>query len=297
MNSKIVSVSALLFFFSLACGTSVRSTKIAENESIIEYSTATSVPVTLPDTPTPQPTTPPPTPSPLPADTLEAEQVNPIEETKAIITAGDNDVNLRSGPSLEFPVVGALPAGQSLDIIGRNDDSSWWQVSTPDGDAWIAARVVTASNVDENIPVVEIPPAPVVSFTATPENNGQEQGNQPVPTPTEEMSPVSSGSIIITVVNKDEEYIDIKNISGGAIDLSGWRLLSEKGNQNCNLDGVIQPNDTLRIWAPADKADQGGFNCGFDGNIWNNSKTDPAVIYDPNGVEIFRVNCKQKVCQ
>lgn len=86
-------------------------------------------------------------------------------------------------------------------------------------------------------------------------------------------------------------------MSNGSIDLSGWRLLSEKGDQNCDLGGIIQPNETLRIWALSKNVDQDGFNCGFDGNIWNNSKTDPAVLYDPSGAEVFRTDCKQKVCR
>lgn len=81
------------------------------------------------------------------------------EIPKPLVTAGDTNVNIRRGPSTDYEVVGSLPAGESLEIIGRNADSSWWQVLTPNGEGWIAAFVTTASNVDENMPVVvEAPP-------------------------------------------------------------------------------------------------------------------------------------------
>jgi hypothetical protein len=72
--------------------------------------------------------------------------------------AGDQLVNLRSGPGTEYDIVGALQPGQSLEIIGRSLDAGWWQVAAPEGPAWVAARVVEAVNIDATIPVREAPP-------------------------------------------------------------------------------------------------------------------------------------------
>jgi hypothetical protein len=55
--------------------------------------------------------------------------------------------------------------------VGRNANSSWWQVSTTGGLAWVAATVTTASNVDINtIPIVQPPPAPVTNTPLPPTN-------------------------------------------------------------------------------------------------------------------------------
>ena len=54
------------------------------------------------------------------------------------------------------------------------------------------------------------------------------------------------------------------------------------------VTGVIGPGETLRIWALADDAGEGGYNCGKGGPIWNNSEKDPAVLYDPAGQEVSR---------
>ncbi|RME44838.1 MAG: SH3 domain-containing protein, partial [Caldilineae bacterium] len=77
------------------------------------------------------------------------------ENLRPMVTASEGPVNLRSGPGTNYPRVGSLRQGDSLEIVGRNADSSWWQVSTVNGLVWIAASVTTAQNVSGAIPVVE----------------------------------------------------------------------------------------------------------------------------------------------
>jgi micrococcal nuclease len=94
----------------------------------------------------------------------------------------------------------------------------------------------------------------------------------------------SGGSLEIVAVNKQAEYVDIKNGSSSPVDLTGWILVSEKGSQTCGLGGSIQPGQTLRVWAASGE----GFSCNFGKNIWNNSEPDPAVLYNPQHAEISR---------
>lgn len=109
------------------------------------------------------------------------------------------------------------------------------------------------------------------------------------PTPAATATP-SEARVIIINVNKQDEYVDIRNVGGQAQDLNGWTLVSETGSQSCPLGGIIGPGQTLRIWALAEDAANGGYNCGFGGPIWNNSEPDPAVLYDANGNEVSRFN-------
>ncbi len=70
-------------------------------------------------------------------------------------------VNIRSGPGTNYPVIGALNANAPVSIIGRNQDTSWWQVEiTGDSIGWVASSVVSASNTD-SVPAVAVPPPPV----------------------------------------------------------------------------------------------------------------------------------------
>jgi micrococcal nuclease len=97
----------------------------------------------------------------------------------------------------------------------------------------------------------------------------------------------SPGSAAVTIVsvNKHAEYVDIRNNKETAVDLAGWVLVSERGDQRCALNGSIQPGEVLRIWAGSG---QPGFSCNSSGNIWSNSELDPAVLYDHQGQEISR---------
>ncbi|MCB9098822.1 MAG: SH3 domain-containing protein [Anaerolineales bacterium] len=92
---------------------------------------------------------------------------SPTMTLKPVVLAGNSNINLRSGPGTAYDAIGVLTAGHTLDIIGRNVDSSWWQVATPSGLAWVAANVVTANNIDATIPVVDVPP-PLIPSTPTP---------------------------------------------------------------------------------------------------------------------------------
>lgn len=139
------------------------------------------------------------------------------------------------------------------------------------------------------------PPATAVPPTAVPPTAVPLPTNTPAPTavPTEPPAPTqppppSSSLVEIIGVNKQAEYVDIRNNNAAAVDLAGWVLVSEKGNQACGLGGVLQAGATLRIYALAADAGLGGYNCNFGSPIWNNSEPDPAVLYDNTGAEVDR---------
>jgi hypothetical protein len=108
-----------------------------------------------------------------------------------------------------------------------------------------------------------------------------------VPQPTATL-PTAVGQLAIINVNKREEFADIQNAGGTEVVLDGWTLRSEKGSQDCRLSGVLGPGQALRIWAMTADAGQGGFNCQFGAEIWNNSDPDAAVLIDPSGAEVSR---------
>jgi endonuclease YncB( thermonuclease family) len=95
-----------------------------------------------------------------------------------------------------------------------------------------------------------------------------------------------SPQVIISAINKKEEWVDIQNKGTTAVNLAGWNLISERGNQECPLSGILAPQEILRIWSMT--AQGTGFSCGYSSPIWNNSQSDPAVLYNPKGVEVSR---------
>ncbi|MEW5957535.1 MAG: SH3 domain-containing protein [Chloroflexota bacterium] len=111
-------------------------------------------------TPLPSPTPPatstatplPPTATPLPSTATPL----PLPQVASAVT-----VNVRSGPGTNYPVIGSLPPGVSVAVVGRNEGSTWWQIQGPDGSTgWVAGAVVQASNVGAGIPVAAAPPPP-----------------------------------------------------------------------------------------------------------------------------------------
>lgn len=78
-------------------------------------------------------------------------------------------VNIRSGPGLNYDVIGTLNANTTMPITGRNGPASWWQLKIAGGaSGWVAASVVNATNTGA-VPVVDAPPAPQSAAPAAPE--------------------------------------------------------------------------------------------------------------------------------
>ena len=130
--------------------------------------------------------------------------------------------------------------------------------------------------------------------------NIPEQTSTPLPTftiaPTETLIPtleptalptlIDGALIRIKVVDKEAEYVDLENIGNQPQDLTGWSLVSERGDQACGLGGVIASGATLRVWS--NNANSEGYNCNFGSEIWNNSESDPAVLYNNQRQEVDR---------
>ncbi|MBX3052466.1 MAG: SH3 domain-containing protein [Caldilineaceae bacterium] len=98
------------------------------------------------DTPTPEPPT-----------------ATPVTDPEVRTTSA---MNVRGGPGTNYPVVGALNAGDSARITGKNSAGDWWQVSLAGGaTGWVYAPLVTTGGNTGSVAVAEAPPAPP---TATP---------------------------------------------------------------------------------------------------------------------------------
>lgn len=112
----------------------------------------------------------------------------------------------------------------------------------------------------------------------------------PVPTATATQVPptataTSAGSVVIVTVDKAAEYVEIQNLTPVEVNLRGWRLVSERGNESCPLRGTLASNEVLRIWS---RRGDPGFDCRLGREIWRDNEADPAVLYNPQGEEVSR---------
>ncbi len=108
--------------------------------------------------------------------------------------AEEGGVNMRSGPGINYTKLGLLPFGSSLEIVGRNPDSTWWLVSTRAGDfAWVSDMVVEVENIDDDIPIVTIPSLLVQPGTEGPASGGNGSALTP-PTVVASGTPIAGGT-------------------------------------------------------------------------------------------------------
>jgi len=109
--------------------------------------------------------------TPIPIETLltfEPATVTPTSTPSTILVSPkDQPVNCRFGPGTSYAVAGALNPGRQAEMIGRNEDSSWWYVRNPSNPAtscWLAASVTDAAGNVESLPVVNLPEIMVTSI-------------------------------------------------------------------------------------------------------------------------------------
>ncbi|MGQ9548872.1 MAG: lamin tail domain-containing protein [Roseiflexus sp.] len=74
----------------------------------------------------------------------------------------------------------------------------------------------------------------------------------------------------IVRIDKIDETVTLKNVSPDAIDLTGWRMCSIRGNQEHPIGGILAPGEVRVFPGPV-------------GNIWNNKERDDGALYNPNG--------------
>jgi micrococcal nuclease len=260
---------------------------------------ATEKPTNTPeptDTPLPSAT---PTPEPTPApERVEAQVVEVVDGDTIRVAVGGEAYSLRyigiDAPEMDQPG-GTEARNANAELLMGQTVRLEKDVSETDQYDRLLRYVYLANGTFVNAELVRLGYAraeryePDVKYQDTLEQMEQQARDAQrglwqatsTPPPTVTAAPSGGPIIRITYVDKRAEYVEIENVGGQAQDLSGWTLVSEKGNQRCPITGVVlEAGNTLRIWALAEDADQGGYNCGLGSNIWNNSEPDPAALYD-----------------
>lgn len=131
---------------------------------------------TLRPTVTPRPTRTPtrvrPTPTPRPP-TSTPTRVRPTATStpaQPFIRIASRNMNVRSGPGVNYTVIGYATSGQEFDITGKNADGTWWRIDFEGENAWIYAPYVTDFYADRIRPVpTPVPPMPTPDPTPVPQ--------------------------------------------------------------------------------------------------------------------------------
>jgi uncharacterized protein YgiM (DUF1202 family) len=122
-------------------------------EILPTFTPAPAEPFVIIPTPTATPIVP--TPTNTRVVNAEAMTPTPVKKTGSVSKASlvsTATINIRSGPGVKYEVVGQLNANVTMPIVGRTEDSSWWQIQLNNGSqGWVANNVVRVSQV-ENVP-------------------------------------------------------------------------------------------------------------------------------------------------
>jgi len=128
--------------------------------------------------------------------TVSVSAPSPTAIPKAVVNAAD--ANARGGPGTEYALVGQVTQGQAFDVIGKNNEGTWWQFCCVNGQqAWIFGELVNIEN-GSSVPVAQnIPAAPVA--VAPPTQPPAEQPTAapapPAEQPTAAPAPPAGGAV------------------------------------------------------------------------------------------------------
>jgi hypothetical protein len=81
-----------------------------------------------------------------------------------------DQVNVRTGPGVEYDQVGVMISGQRAPVVGRSPGGNWLQIRYPGvpGDlAWVFTALVRLEPPGATLPIVEPPATPTPPVTAT----------------------------------------------------------------------------------------------------------------------------------
>ncbi len=101
-----------------------------------------------------------PTVSPTPSPTATPEGVYGIVQSQRL--------NVRTGPGLNYEVIGQLQGGETIFPVGANADFTWLVVPFRGATGWVAAYLVDLRGDRNLLPIIVPPPSPTPVITPTP---------------------------------------------------------------------------------------------------------------------------------
>jgi TolB protein len=118
-------------------------------------------------------------------------------------------LNVRTGPSTAYSIVGTLSLGDPVEVVGRNTASSfdyaqdrdWLQIAYNGQEGWVAAAYVDLTGSLATVPEVSAPPPPIPTPTAAIES--ATIAAQAAPTETTELT----GKLVFQTSNGGDIYV------------------------------------------------------------------------------------------
>jgi hypothetical protein len=87
----------------------------------------------------------------LPASATAVDTARP--QPQLAVRTGNDYVNVRGGPGLNYVILGRLNAAQTAPVIGKSPDAAWWQIVFEDQHGWVYAPLVRLLG-EADVPIV-----------------------------------------------------------------------------------------------------------------------------------------------
>jgi hypothetical protein len=199
-------------------------------------------------------------------------------------------VNVRSGPSGAYAVVGALSAGQSAFVNGWNGNrtDTWWYVFFPTGPgdhAWVRAIEVTPVCIAADPPLVPTPTLPVTNPPAATPKPPTATQVPPAATATSGLATMDSGAWI-----GDQSDIQVLKVWATSLTAPGKIGIDIRNNGPKEFSGSFHvvctgvsfnraiPNATIPIASEETVPDDISVGTGF---FYTSLEVDPATYSYP----------------
>lgn len=97
-------------------------------------------------------------------------------------------------------------------------------------------------------------------------------------------------TVKITALDKRAEWVEIKNETNDSINMTGWKIVSVRGNQTFVFpEYVLDSGKVIRVGDSGKNSDV-AFHWLDGSGVWSNSNSDPAELYDSEEYLVNRLD-------
>lgn len=151
-----------------------------------------------------------------------------VTPTVAGIIQSLQRVNVRTGPSVDFSGLTSLEPGTGVQIIGVNEDGTWYNVRLEDGrEGWVTTRLVFVPPTPTAFPSATPSPDLTALFLGTPLPTQVRGGGTITPTPPDQVrTGTAPPSATVTATGGVPANVPLVRIDNDAINATATALVS-----------------------------------------------------------------------